>query len=202
MAPVIPRPDRIRGFDNGSAFLDWLSRHHASETELWLKIAKKGSDTPSITYAEALDVALCWGWIDGIKKSFDETAFLQRFSPRRPKSIWSQKNRNHIARLKVEGRMTEHGQVHVDAAIKDGRWAAAYGSSADIEMPEDLLAAISTNPAAQPLFEQLDKTNRFALAFRIGNLKTAAGRARAIERFVDMLARGETLHPLPASKKS
>ncbi|WDR01913.1 YdeI/OmpD-associated family protein [Devosia algicola] len=202
MAPVIPRPDRIKGFADAAAFEAWLAHHHDTETELWLKIFKKGSDTPTISYAEALDVALCWGWIDGIRKSFDASAFLQRFSPRRPKSIWSQKNRDHVARLTEAGRMRGEGQAHVDAAKKDGRWAAAYASPANTKIPQDLLDSIAADKAAQALFEQLDKTNRYALAFRLGNLKTAAGRARKIQGFVDMLAKGETIYPRPKSKKS
>lgn len=126
MPPVIPDPARIRRFRTAAAFEKWLSSNHARQPELWLRIYKKASGVATVTYAEALDAALCWGWIDGLRKSFDEVSFLQRFTPRRPKSLWSQVNRGHVARLVAEGRMTPHGQRHVDAAKADGRWAAAY----------------------------------------------------------------------------
>ncbi len=127
MAPVFPEPNKIRSFVSQRAFETWLKKHHESETLLWLKIHKKDSGLPTVTYAEALDVALCWGWIDGIRKAFDERSFLQRFTPRRPKSIWSRVNCENVARLAAEGRMTPHGQRLVDAAKADGRWDAAYG---------------------------------------------------------------------------
>lgn len=193
MAPVIPDPDKIRGFPSEAAFEAWLSRHHDRETELWLKIHKKASGLPTVTYAEAVDVALCWGWIDGLKKSFDEQSFLQRFTPRKPKSIWSQVNRRHVARLEAAGRMTPHGRRHVDAAKADGRWEAAYGSIASTTadtLPDDLRAAIRANARAERTFQTLDKTNLFALAFRTKNMKTAEGRARKIREFVAMLASG------------
>jgi uncharacterized protein YdeI (YjbR/CyaY-like superfamily) len=158
-------------------------------------IYKKGSGRPTVSYAEALDVALCWGWIDGQKKALDATAFLQRFTPRGPASIWSQRNIAHVDRLTRAGRMTPHGQAEIDAARADGRWQRAYASGRDMEVPDDLRAAIAANPAAQQTFETLNRQNRFALAFRVGNLKTPAGRAKKIAGFVDMLARGETLHP-------
>ena len=126
MAPVIPNPQKIKAFRTETAFATWMKANHARETEIWVKIHKKGSGLPSVTNAEALDVALCWGWIDGIRKSFDEQSFLQRYSPRRPRSIWSQINRDHVARLAAAGRMTPHGQRQVDAARADGRWDAAY----------------------------------------------------------------------------
>lgn len=177
------------------AFEAWLSVHHETETEIWLKLARKGAGVPTITYAEALEVALCWGWIDGQKQAHDATAFLQRFSPRKPKSIWSQVNIGHVERLTAAGRMTPHGRAAVEAAIADGRWAAAYAGSSKMAAPQDLLAAIAANPAAQASYDDLNRQNRFALAFRVGNLKTAAGRARKIAGFVEMLARGETLYP-------
>ena len=126
MAPVIPDPGKIKSFRTEAAFEAWMKANHARETELWLKIHKKGSGLPTVTNAQALEVALCWGWIDGIRKSFDTRSFLQRYSPRRARSIWSQINRDHVARLTAAGRMTPHGQRQVDAAKADGRWAAAY----------------------------------------------------------------------------
>jgi uncharacterized protein YdeI (YjbR/CyaY-like superfamily) len=201
MAAVVPDPARIRDFPNARAFEDWLSEHHASERELWLKIHKKDSGLPTVTYSEAVDAALAWGWIDGLKKTFDERSFLQRFTPRKPKSVWSQINRERVERLITAGRMTEHGRVHVDAAKTDGRWDAAYASAKDMKIPEDLRAAIGASKKAQAMFDRLDTANLYALAFRTETKKTAAGRAEAIERLVAMLARGEALHPLPKNTK-
>ena len=198
MAPVIPNPKKIRSFRDETAFEKWLRANHDCETELWLKIYKKASGVPTVTYAQALDVALCWGWIDGLKKSLDGEAFLQRFSPRRPKSVWSQINREHIARLIQAGRMTPHGQRHVDAARSDGRWAAAYApirTATAAGIPEDLRAAIGANARARKTFETLNRQNLFALTFRTHNMKTPAGRAKKIADLVAMLARGETILP-------
>ena len=125
MASVVPESGKIKTFRNEAAFESWMRKNHAREREVWLRIYKKGSAVPSITIAEALDVVLCWGWIDGVRRAFDERSYLQRYTPRRPKSIWSQINREHVARLTKAGRMTPHGQRHVDAAKVDGRWNAA-----------------------------------------------------------------------------
>ena len=175
-----------------------MRANHDHETELWLKIFKKDSGVPTVSYAEALDVALCWGWIDGLKKSFDAKAFIQRFSPRRSKSIWSQINRDHVARLVAAGRMTPHGQRHVDAAKADGRWAAAYAPiSASVRgaMPADLRRAVRANPRAVKTYMKLGRMNLFALKFRTNNMKTPEGRAKKIAELVAMLARGETILP-------
>lgn len=198
MAPVIPNPKNIRGFPTEAAFETWLRANHDRETEIWLKIHKQAAGLLTVTYAQALDVALCWGWIDGIKKSFDDRSFLQRFTPRRPKSIWSQVNREHIARLTATGRMTPHGHRHVDAAKADGRWDAAYApirSATEATVPNDLRAAIEANPEARSTFRTLGRQTLFALAFRTNNMKTPAGRARKITALVAMLARGETIVP-------
>ena len=175
-----------------------MKANHARESELWLRIYKKSSGQPTVTTAQALDVALCWGWIDGIRKSHDEQSFLQRYTPRRPRSIWSQINRNHVARLAEAGRMTPHGQRHVDAAKADGRWDAAYApirSASTASIPADLRAAIDANPRAVRTFRTLGRLNLFALAFRTNNMKTPAGRAKKIAELVAMLARGETIAP-------
>jgi uncharacterized protein YdeI (YjbR/CyaY-like superfamily) len=198
MAPVIPNPARIRAFRTAAAFRTWLRRHHARETELWLRIYKKDSGMPSITAAQALDEALCWGWIDGIRKAFDARSFLQRYTPRRPKSIWSQINRGHVARLTAAGRMTPHGQRQVDAARADGRWDAAYApirSATRDTIPDDLRAAIEASPRARRTYRTLGRQNLFALAFRTNNMKTPAGRAGKIAALVAMLERGETIVP-------
>jgi uncharacterized protein YdeI (YjbR/CyaY-like superfamily) len=194
MAPVVPDPRRIRSFKNAAAFETWLAKHHARERELWLKIHKQGSGRPTVTYAEALDVALCWGWIDGLKKSFDESSFLQRFTPRRAKSVWSQVNRRHVARLIAAGRMTEHGLRHVDAAKADGRWDSAYAPASQMTIPDDLAMAIKAVPEALATFKTLSKANLYALAHRTRSVKTPSARAAKIQRFVEMLARGETIH--------
>jgi uncharacterized protein YdeI (YjbR/CyaY-like superfamily) len=175
-----------------------LAANHARETELWLRIYKKDSGVPTVTHAQALDVVLCWGWIDGIRKALDEVSFLQRFTPRKSKSVWSQINRNHIARLTTAGRMTPHGQRHVDAAKADGRWDAAYApirSATEATIPADLRASIEANPRARKTFKTLGRQNLFALAYRTNNMKTPAGRAKKIAQLVAMLARGETIVP-------
>jgi uncharacterized protein YdeI (YjbR/CyaY-like superfamily) len=198
MAPVVPNPQKIKSFRTEAALESWMRRYHARETELWLRIYKKGSGVPTVSNAQALDVALCWGWIDGIRKSLDEQSFLQRYSPRRPRSIWSQINRVHVARLTAAGRMTPHGQRQVDAAKGDGRWDAAYApmrSATQDTIPQDLRAAIEASPRARKLFRTLGRQNLFALAFRTNNMKTAAGRAKKIAALVAMLERGETIIP-------
>jgi len=198
MAPVIPDPRTIKTFKSQEAFETWMARNHARETELWLKIHKKGSGAPSVTHAEALDVALCWGWIDGLRKSFDERSFLQRFTPRQVRSLWSQVNRDHIARLTAAGRMTPHGQHQVDIAKADGRWAAAYApirSASEASIPDDLRAAIKKSPKAFKIYKTLSRMNFFAMTFRVNNMKTAAGRTKKIATLVAMLERGETIVP-------
>lgn len=200
MAPIVPDPKKIKTFRTEAAFEAWLAANHATQTELWLKIHKKASGLPTITYAQALDVALCWGWIDGLKKTFDASSFLQRFTPRTVRSIWSQVNRDHVARLITTGRMTAHGQRYVDAAKADGRWDAAYAPISSVSrdsMPADLRAAIEASPRARRTFQTLGRQNLFALAFRTNNMKTPEGRARKIATLVAMLARGETIVPEP-----
>jgi uncharacterized protein YdeI (YjbR/CyaY-like superfamily) len=198
MAPVIPNPKRIKSFRTEAQFETWMRANHDRETEIWLKIHKKETGLPTVTHVQALDVALCWGWIDGIRKSFDERSFLQRFTPRTAKSIWSQVNRDNIDRLTKAGRMTPHGQRQVDAAKADGRWDAAYApmrNATEATIPDDLRAAIDANPRARKTFSTLGRQNLFSLAFRTNNMKTPAGRARKIATLVAMLARGETIVP-------
>jgi uncharacterized protein YdeI (YjbR/CyaY-like superfamily) len=198
MAPVVPNPKRIKAFRDEAAFEAWMAKNHDSETELWVKIHKKDSGLPTVSYAQALDVALCWGWIDGIRKSLDGQSFLQRFSPRRARSIWSQVNREHVARLIAAGRMTPHGERQIDAAKSDGRWDAAYAPirRASVEsVPADLRAAIDANPKARKTFKTLGRQNLFAISFRTNNMKTPAGRAKKIAALVAMLARGDTIVP-------
>ena len=198
MAPVVPDLKKIKAFKSEAAFEAWLRANHARETEIWLRIYKKGAGKPTVTNAQALDVVLCWGWIDGIRKAFDDESFLQRYSPRRARSIWSQVNREHVGRLTVARRMRPAGQQQVDAAKADGRWAAAYApirAATVSSIPNDLRAAIEANPRARKTFQTLGRMNLFALAFRTNNMKTPAGRARKIASLVAMLARGETIVP-------
>jgi uncharacterized protein YdeI (YjbR/CyaY-like superfamily) len=198
MAPIIPNPTKIKSFRTGPAFATWLAANHARETEVWLKIHKKASGLPTVSAAEALDVALCWGWIDGIRKACDDRSFLQRYSPRTTRSVWSQINRDHVARLTAAGRMTPHGQRQVDAARADGRWDAAYApirSATRATVPADLRAAIEASPRARKTFGTLGRQNLFALAFRTNKMRTPAGRARKIATLVAMLERGETIVP-------
>jgi uncharacterized protein YdeI (YjbR/CyaY-like superfamily) len=190
----------VRAFPSAQALEGWLSEHHASATELWLKIFKKASGEPTVTYREAVEVALCWGWIDGLKKSLDERAFLQRFTPRRARSVWSQINRQLVEQLIASGRMQPAGLVHIQAAQADGRWAAAYASPRSSTVPAELLAAIEAEPRALAMYQQLDRRNTFALGFRLLHLKTEAARERKIAELVALLARGETLYPLSATR--
>lgn len=194
MAPVKINPDKIRAFEDAKSFYKWLGKHHDKEDEIWIKIHKVDSGLKSITPKEAIDVVLCWGWIDGQRKGFDDKSFLQRYSHRKAKSIWSRINVDNVARLVDEGRMTEHGLKKVDEAKSDGRWARAYNSK-DMKIPDDLQAAIDAEPKAKAMLAKLSAQNRFALAFRTLNMKTEAGRRKKIETFVAMLKRGETIYP-------
>ena len=204
MAAVIPDSKHIKSFATVKALETWMRANHAKAPELWLKTHKKGSGLASVTSAEALDVMLCWGWIDGIRKGFDEKSFLQRYTPRRARSIWSQINREHVARLIEAGRMQPPGQKQIDLARADGRWDAAYApirkTSAD-NFPPDLMRAIKADKRALATFKTLSRQNLFALVFRTNNMKTPEGRARKIDTLVQMLARGETIVPQKKSQK-
>jgi uncharacterized protein YdeI (YjbR/CyaY-like superfamily) len=195
MAAIQVDPSRVHEFKNGDAFYRWLARHHDKEPEVWIKVHKVASGLPSITPVQAIDVVLCWGWIDGVRKGLDDKSFLQRYSPRGKRSIWSQINVDNVARLIKEGRMTEHGLREAEAAKADGRWARAYNSGQGMKIPDDLQAAIDASPKARAMLKTLSAQNRFALAFRTHNMKTEAGRMRKIATFVAMLERGETIHP-------
>jgi uncharacterized protein YdeI (YjbR/CyaY-like superfamily) len=195
MAPVKIDPDKIRAFKDAESFYKWLGKHHDKEIEIWVKIHKVDSGFKSITPKEAIDVVLCWGWIDGQRKGFDDKSFLQRYTPRTRKSIWSQINVDNVARLIEERRMTEHGLREVDQAKSDGRWARAYKGGKDMKIPDDLQVAIDAEPKAKAMLAKLSAQNRFALAFRTHNMKTEAGRKKKIEAFVAMLKRGETIYP-------
>jgi len=174
----------------------WLSRNHSESKGVWLVLAKKGTTSPTtLSYDSALDQAICFGWIDGQLRRRDDTTFRRRFSPRTVRSAWSQRNVTIAERLLASGRMHRTGENEVQKAKADGRWQAAYAGQASIEVPEDLQAALIASPGAQAMFDMLTSANRYAVLYRIGNAKKPETRARRIERFVQMLARGETIHP-------
>ncbi|HXN38233.1 MAG TPA: YdeI/OmpD-associated family protein [Solirubrobacteraceae bacterium] len=174
----------------------WLGEHHEGSSGVWLRLAKKGTTEPtSLTYSEALEEALCHGWIDGQVRRFDELTFRQRFTPRRPRSAWSQNNVAKVERLLQEGRMLAAGLAVFERAKQDGRVQEAYPGQASIDVPADLTAALRADPAARAMFDVLTRQNRYAVLLRISQAKRTDTRARRIERFVEMLARGETPHP-------
>lgn len=194
MAAVVVDWNKVHEFADSAAFEAWLAENHDKADEVWILLHKVKSGRATITPKEAVDVVLCWGWIDGIRKSHDEDSFLQRYTRRGRKSLWSQVNVDNVARLEAEGRMTPHGRVHVEAAKADGRWDAAYRIKYN-QVPEDLLAAIAAEPEAQALFDRLTSQNRFAMSLRVDSLKTPASREKRIREFVAMLKRGETIYP-------
>lgn len=194
MSVELPTDLPIKLFRTAAAWEKWLAAHVADKGA-WLKIAKKGQGVTSVTYDEALDVALCHGWVDGLKRSCDEQYFLQRFTPRRPKSLWSKLNIGRVERLVASGRMAVTGLREVEAAKADGRWQAAYDSASRIEVPDDLTAALAKQPRARKFFEQLDRTNRYAVLWRVQTAKKPETRAARIEKLVAMLANGEKIHP-------
>ena len=194
MAPIKVDPGKVHEFEDADAFYKWLGRRHDRQDEVWIKIHKVDSGLKSITPKEAIDAALCWGWIDAVRKGLDDKSYLQRYTPRGRKSTWSQINVDNVARLVEEGRMTLHGLAHVEAARADGRWDRAYRSK-DMKIPDDLQAAIDAEPKAKAMLAKLSAQNRFALAFRTHSMKTEAGRRNKIKTFVEMLKRGETIYP-------
>jgi uncharacterized protein YdeI (YjbR/CyaY-like superfamily) len=173
----------------------YLASRHRSSSGVWIKIAKKASDHTSITYAEALEVALAWGWIDGQKGKFDDAWWLQKFTPRGARSMWSKINREKAMALIAAGKMMPSGLAEVERAKKDGRWDRAYESQSRASVPEDLEVALAKNPRAREFFASLDSRNRYAVLFRVQHAKKAETRARRIAQFVEMLAKGEKLHP-------
>jgi uncharacterized protein YdeI (YjbR/CyaY-like superfamily) len=185
--PVLP-------FASKQAWEEWLEANHESADGVWIKMAKKASGIETVTHPEAIDVALCFGWIDGQRAGLDDVWFLQRFTPRRPRSKWSQINREKAEALIACGAMRPAGLREVERAKEDGRWEAAYPGASTIEVPDDLRAALDANPAASEFFETLTGSNRYAVLFRIHDAKRPETRARRIEKFVAMLARGETMH--------
>jgi uncharacterized protein YdeI (YjbR/CyaY-like superfamily) len=183
----------IQLFKDANAWEAWLETNHTDTTGLWLKISKKGSGIASVTYDEALDTALCFGWIDGQKKSHDAEHFLQRFTPRRKKSMWSKRNVDKVAVLIAAGRMRQAGEMEIDAAKADGRWEKAYSSSSVMVVPADFQAALDRNKKAKAFFAGLGKTKRYPFLWRIETAKREDTRKKRIEQFVALLAEGKTL---------
>jgi uncharacterized protein YdeI (YjbR/CyaY-like superfamily) len=184
----------VLAFDSAEAWAQWIEEHDG-DPGLWLKLARKDAGIPSVTYAEALDVALCHGWIDGQKAAADGPYWLQKFVPRGPRSKWSKINREKATTLMAEGRMTERGIAAVESAKRDGRWEQAYEPQSTAAVPEDLQRALDANPDAAAFFDRVSSSNRYAVLYRIADAKKPETRARRIEQYVAMLARGETLHP-------
>lgn len=180
---------------DAEAWRAWLDVHHADRPGVWLVLHKKGGRTTALTYAQALDEALCYGWIDGQIARRDDESYRQRFTPRRPDSSWSARNVEHVARLTEAGRMRPAGMAAVDAAKAQGRWQAAYRGQADMQVPPDLAGALAANPAAAATYAALDAANRYAIVYRLTTLRRAATRERKLAEYVDMLARGESIHP-------
>lgn len=197
MKPTKPPKDALAtlGFASPAALDAWLARHHASSPGIWLKLAKKGANVASISYAEAVEVALVWGWIDGQKRSLDADAWLQKLTPRGKRSIWSKINRDKALALIASGRMQPAGRAEVERAQEDGRWADAYDSPRTAEVPEDLARALARNAKASAAFATLNGANRYAILWRVQTAKKPETRARRIADLVAMLARGEKLHP-------
>ena len=173
---------------------DWFEQNGGTSPGLWLKIAKKGAPEPSVTYAEALELALCFGWIDSQKRGLDETHFLQRFTPRRPRGRWSKINREKCEALEEKGRLRPAGAAEVVAAKEDGRWEAAYEGQRTAKVPDDLQRELDANPAAPAFFAELDSANRYAITYRLAEAKKPETRERRLAKFLAMLERGEKIH--------
>ena len=184
-----------REFASQDDWRAWLAEHHADSDGIWIRFAKKGSGLPTVVYAEAVEVALAYGWIDGHTKGIDDRHYRQRYTPRRTRSKWSKINRTKAEALIARGAMEPAGLAEVERAKADGRWDAAYDSPRTALVPDDLRAALDADPAASAFFEQLDGNNRYAILYRIQDAKRADTRARRIAQFVAMLGRGETIHP-------
>lgn len=184
----------IQAFPSARAFRCWLEANHADHPGIWMQIAKKASGLPSITYAEALEEALCFGWIDGQKRRHSETTWLQKFTRRQGRSGWSKINTEHVERLTLAGRMHPAGQAAVDAAKADGRWARAYSPPREASVPADFLRALSKHKKALRFFEALNKTNRYAIIYRLNEAKRPETRQRRLEQFLERMKRGEKLH--------
>ena len=196
------RLDELLAFATARSWSDWLETHHASSRGVWLKIARKGAGAESVTYMEALDSALAWGWIDGRKRALDDVWWLQRFTPRTAKSPWSKINCAKAEALIAAGTMQTPGFAEVERAKRDGRWERAYHGSRSSTLPADLVAAFARNARARKFFETLDSANRYAILYRVQTAKKPETRAARITRFVELCARHETLHPRRETKSA
>jgi uncharacterized protein YdeI (YjbR/CyaY-like superfamily) len=185
----------VKRFEQKADWAAWLEDNHATSPGIWLNFAKKGSTIESVSYYEAVEVALCYGWIDSRAKGFDESSWLQKYSPRRAKSIWSKINRKKAEELIEAGRMKPAGMAAIEAAKADGRWDAAYDSPGTSAVPEDLQVELDKNPRAKSFFETLDSRNRYAFLHRIQTAKKAETRAKRIQQFIQMLEKNEKLYP-------
>lgn len=185
-----PDPAKIMSFESPKDLGRWLKVNHATESELWVKIFKKNTGVPSVSWNDVVMETLCWGWIDGVKKSIDDQAYLQRITPRTARSSWSKRNTEHVERLITEERMKEAGLVHVRAAKADGRWENAYAVS-EMEVPADFLAALEDQPRAKLFFETLSKSSRFVIAYGLTSAKKSETRQKRFEKFINMLVREE-----------
>ena len=192
----------VLGFASASAWRDWLAGQHAASAGIWLKVPKKGCPEPGVGYTEALDEALCYGWIDGQKRPLDDEHWLQAFTPRKPRSRWSKINCGKAEALIEAGRMRPAGLTEVAKAKADGRWDAAYEAQSTATVPEDLQLALDANPAAAEFFARLDRANRYAVLYRVQEPKRPETRAKRIEKFVAMLEKHETVHPVSPRKKA
>jgi uncharacterized protein YdeI (YjbR/CyaY-like superfamily) len=187
----------VLAFPSATAWEEWLAGQHETAAGAWLKIAKRGSAETTISYQDALEVAICFGWIDGQKGRLDDDFWIQRFTPRRPSGRWSKINAEKATALIERGRMWPAGLREVDQAKTDGRWAGAYSGQATMEVPADLHEALSANAAAAEFFETISSVNRYAILYRIGSVKRPETRARKIAQYVAMLAEHRTIHPAP-----
>lgn len=185
----------VKEFKTLRSFETWMVKNHAKAEGVWIKVAKAASGIKSINAPQALDVALCYGWIDGLRRGLDENYFLQKYTPRTPTSTWSVINKDKVASLIREGKMQPAGLAAIEVAKKNGRWASAYESQKNITVPEDLQAALDKNKKAKAFFARLSSQNRFAILFRIGNVKKPETRARKIQEYVAMLQKHETIYP-------
>jgi len=190
-------PDKLKiiAYKSATEWETWLEKNHRTSPGLWIRIFKKGSGKPSITYAQALDGALCYGWIDGQKQKYDDDSWLQRFTPRRPKSSWSKINTGHIERLIKTGKMKEAGLTHVNAAKQDGRWAKAYDSQSMATLPEDFLQELAKNKKAKIFFATLSKSNLYAIFYRLQTAKKEETKQKRLKAIIAMLEKGEKFYP-------
>lgn len=202
MSKAALKPLPILPFTSARKWSAWLAKNHAKSNGLWLRFFKKDSGIRTVSYAEALDEALCYGWIDGQLKKHDAQSWLHRFTPRRPRSMWSKRNTEHVARLMEEGRMKPAGHAPIEQAKADGRWQGAYDSHRTMTMPEDFLRVLSRRQKAKVFFDTLNQANRYSIAWRLQTAKTPALRERRMAALLDMLDRGESIHPntVPAKR--